>query len=142
MLNEFDTIYQAIEAQDLKAVESFLATSKDLQTDGFWTPLHEASKQGNCKIVQAILSDIETSKYCLFNINTEFEIDSNDDDMRGTALSEGLLNNSDEVVKLLVENGADVNSTFYSQNRDSCEWAFGDYSAATEQGVCWWLSER
>jgi ankyrin repeat protein len=140
MSNEFDTIYQAIRALDLNAVESFLATREDFPVDGFWTPLHEASKLGDCKMVQAILSYIETSKYCSFNINTEFEIDSNDDDMRGTALSEALLNNSDEVVKLLIENGADVNSTFYSQNRDSCEWAFGDYSAATDQGVCWWLA--
>lgn len=132
-------IYKAIGEEDLVAVTECLNTDQDFERDGGWLPLHAASKCGNLEIVKAILAYMNASAY-ESSINSRFEV-GDDCEYQGTALTEALLNDHKEVVIFLVEHGADVNATYYSESRNSPEWFFGEFDLATDGGVAWWLAD-
>lgn len=137
-----DSIYDAINQEFVDDVERFLATDTNFIEDGFWTPLHAASRVGNMAIVESILRYINNTPDSCFDINTEFEIIDQYSDKRGTALTEALLRNHKDAAKLLIKNGANVNATYFSQDSDTPEWSFGSYELATDQGVAWWLADE
>ena len=94
------------------------------------------------EIVETVVQHIKLTDpdSLIAEINADFEIIDNPSDHRGCALSEALLHSHFDVARVLVENGANVNATYYSQDQDTPEYFFGRYELATNTGVCWWLA--
>jgi ankyrin repeat protein len=137
-----DSIYKAIKVGSIEDLNKLLAQDIDDVLDGGWNPLHAASKVGNLRAVELILSYIQKSGNVSFDVNSEFESIDSDSDNRGTALTEAMLNGHKDIAKLLIVNGANVNATYYSQDTDCPEWFLGEYDLAINSGVAWWLSEE
>lgn len=138
-----ESIYKAIDRDCIEDINRLLAQDNDdFVVDGGWNPLHAACKVGNFRAVESILGYIHKSKNITYDINTVFETIDSDSDNRGTALTEALLNGHKDIAKLLINNGANVNATYYNQDTNCPEWLFGEYDHATDGGVAWWLSDE
>jgi ankyrin repeat protein len=137
-----DSIYEAIKNNSIEDVNRLLAQNLDFVGDGGWNPLHAACKEGNLTAVESILRYIQENGNAGFDIDSEFECIDLYSDYRGTALTEALVNSNNDIVKLLIVNGANVNATYYNQDTDCPEWFLGEYDLATDGGVAWWLSDE
>lgn len=141
--NDHIDIFQAIEKDSPIDVRQLVKLKQiDIEEDGGWNPLHAAARKGNIEIVKLIVGATEQGRETFYDINATFECINNYSDERGTALSEALLNGHKDVAKFLVEQGADVNAEFYSQNYSLLEWQFGFYDECTNEGICWWLADN
>lgn len=140
-MEQYGSIYEAIEENDIVAVECFLKNGNYDEMDGGWNPLHAASKAGHKQIVQLILNYVNQGQTS-FHINSYFEIMDDYSDDRGSALSEALLNKNFSIANILIKNGANINESYYSQSLNSPEYLFADFDAATKGGVCWWLADK
>ena len=137
-----DSIYKAIRDNSIEDLNRLLDEEINDIWDGGWNPLHEACKVGNIKAVESILICIQQPGNAMFDINSDYECIDLYSDKRGTALTEALLHGHKDIAKLLIANGANVNSNYYNQDTDCPEWIVGEYELATEGGVAWWLSDE
>ena len=135
-----NSIYEAIEKESIEDVKNFLTADKDFIEEGNWNPLHAASRKGNIAIIEAILQHAANDPFRSFDVNAEFEIMDDGSDIRGTALTEALLNGNKDAAKLLIKSGASVKASYYSRNEDTPEWLSGNYELSTNGGVAWWLA--
>ncbi|MGZ8221055.1 MAG: ankyrin repeat domain-containing protein, partial [Methylobacter sp.] len=109
---EYDA-FDAIKDNDLKALESFAAS---IESGGWaWSPLHEAAKLGRTELLILILKQRSS-----VHINDDFEIGEPDDFRSGTALTEALINGHVDTAIFLIEQGANVNATYYGYENTHC----------------------
>jgi len=129
--SEYSSIYEAIKEEDIEAIKYFIAEGEADYYGGWsWNPLHEACKGENIKIVQLLLEQAKIPA------DTDFELIDDSSDYRGSALTEALLHGNIDIAKLLIQHGANVNASYYSQDIDTPEYFFGDYDLAIDIGNC------
>jgi ankyrin repeat protein len=127
---DYSSIFEAIEKNDIEAVNSFIKKGEADYGGWEWNALHEASKKGDIAIIELLLNQGGIPA------GSEFEIIDHTDDYRGCALTEALLNGKLDAAKLLIQNGADVNATYYSMDMNTPQYFVGGSDLATQQGNC------
>lgn len=106
-------VFDAIEDNDLKALESFASS---IESGGWaWSPLHKAAKLGRTELLKFILKQRSS-----VHINDSFETGEPDDFCSGTALTEALTNGHVDTAIFLIEQGANVNETYYGYENTHC----------------------
>lgn len=128
--DEYSSVYEAIREKDIEAVKYFIAEGEVDYGGWSWNALHEACKGENIEIIKLLLEKAKIPA------NTDFELIDDSSDYRGSALTEALLNGNLDIAKLLIQFGADVNASYYSEDRDTLEYFFGSYDLVTDKGNC------
>ncbi|MEY3760221.1 MAG: histone-lysine N-methyltransferase isoform [Pseudomonadota bacterium] len=106
-------VFDAIEDNDLKALIGFASS---IESGGWaWSPLHKAAKLGRTELLGFILKQQSSVA-----INDSFEIGEPDDFRSGTALTEALMNGHIDTAIFLIEQGANVNETYYGYEDTHC----------------------
>lgn len=99
-------VFDAIEDNDLEALKGFASS---IESGGWaWSPLHKAAKFGRTELLGFILKQQSS-----VSINDSFEIGESDDFRSGTALTEALMNGHIDTAIFLINQGANVNETYY-----------------------------
>ncbi|MBW4056849.1 MAG: hypothetical protein HIU83_15920 [Proteobacteria bacterium] len=103
------SMYEAVEHNDIEAVRKYYTEEPgylDATGDGGYTILMDAAKNGRLEIVQCLV-DLGAT------INADCEIIDHYSDQRGTAISFAFENFHHDVVKYLIQKGADTETAYY-----------------------------